>query len=37
MYEGKGANYGIHLDYLGENIIQRSIKKMKFRVNKNSC
>ena len=37
MYEGTGGNLRMNLDYSEENIIQRSIKNLMFRVNKHNC
>ena len=37
MYEGTGGNLRMNLDYAEENIIQRSIKNLMFRVNKHNC
>lgn len=37
MYEGKGGNNRTYLEFTGETIIQKSIKKMKFKVNRNNC
>ena len=37
MYEGKGSNYRSYLEFTGEAIVQKSIKRMRFRVNRNNC
>ena len=37
MYEGTAGNLRMNLDYAEENIIQRSIKNLMFRVNKHNC
>jgi hypothetical protein len=37
MYEGKGGNNRTYSEFAGETIIQKSIKRMNFRVSRNNC
>jgi len=37
MYEGKGGTQMADLEYSGETVIQKSIKTLKYKVNRHNC